>query len=95
MVAEVQKSVVIEQSDEPAITALKPVKGSFVDVTNVAFEWIAAQYSISQYFDIYLKNEDQDYSKIASDIAGNTDIENNLYSYIHNQNLEYGKQYTW
>ena len=90
----VQKSVVIEQSDEPAITALKPVKGSFVDVTNVAFEWVAAQYSISQYFDIYLKNEDQNYSKIASDIAGNTDIENNLYSYIHNQNLEYGKQYT-
>ncbi len=92
----VEQSVKVEASETPALIAIKPAEESFVDVQNIAFEWAAGTYAETQYFDIFLKEDSNDYVQIAFDLSNNFKYDDNtsIYSFLASQSLDYGKHYT-
>jgi len=82
------KDVIIESQTIAAIKASYPMQGATsVPVSGVTFQWVAANYTTNQLYDLSLKKGSEAYSLIASNLSAT--------SYTYNTALANSSNYTW
>ena len=84
----VSSDVNIQSNTTASIRALYPAQGaSSIPVNGVIFQWVAANYTTNQVYDLYLKKGSEAYGFIASNLSKTT--------YSYNTALANNTTYTW